>query len=143
MKRAFAIVALGLLAAGCTDKSPQAPEAPGVCYEVIQTKAGAIKFNVVKRNVATLENCAAELDVVRFRFLGLGRAKSEIVGAYGGKFLFIDQAGVRISTTPSMDSGQFQAFARASDGRLAIPSYIPQPGPTQAANTPAPPPEKK
>lgn len=126
---ASALVIVAFALSAC-QRGVEAPADAGVCYQVAQKKDGTVKFNVVDRNVPTMETCIARLDQARYRFMALGSTNHSIVGAYGGKFLFIDQAGVRVSTTSSIDSGQFQAFARAPDGKLAIPSYIPQPGPT-------------
>lgn len=120
------------LLAGC-QQGAQAPDAPRVCYQVVQTAKGEVKFNVVKSDVATLEACIARLDQARYAFLRLGSPNRSMVGAYGGKFLFIDQAGVRVSTTSSIDSGQFQAFTRGPDGKLTLPGYIPQPAPDPSA----------
>ncbi|MBS0297723.1 MAG: hypothetical protein JSR45_15545 [Proteobacteria bacterium] len=127
-----AAVLLGALALSACQKTNQAPDDPGVCYQVVEQPGGKLKFNVVKKDVPTLENCAAELDAVRYRFLRLGSPKHDFTGAYGGKFLFLDQNGMRITMGPSYDSPQFQTFSRGPDGRLSIPSYIPQPGPVEA-----------
>lgn len=127
-----AAVLLGALSLTACQKTNQAPDDPGVCYQVVEQPGGKLKFNVVKKDVATLENCAAELDAVRYRFMRLGSPNHEITGAYGGKFLFLDQNGMRVTMAAGYDSPRFQAFSRGSDGRLSIPSYIPQPGPVEA-----------
>ncbi len=129
MKPALTLVALGLTGlalAACTDKNAP-PEQHNTCYQVVIEPNAPAKYNVVAKDKNSIEACAAELDTVRYRFMGLGSPRSSITGAYNGTYLFIDSGGM--STAPSLDGGRFVAFGRNDDGRLAIPTTIPQPGP--------------
>ena len=71
------------------------------------------------------------------RFMRLGSPRREIVGAYQGRFLFLDSGGASVSTTDKLNSGRFVALARTSDGRLMVPSYVPQPASPPPEPTPA------
>lgn len=110
--------------AACSSSGPEAPSETGVCYHLGNPGAEgeAPRFNVVARDVASLEFCAARLEQMRLDFLRMGGSQREVVGVYGGQFLFIDRAGV--STARTLDGGRFFALARTGDGRLAIPGVI-------------------
>jgi hypothetical protein len=144
-----AVVALGLGLAAC-DTSPKPPAEQNVCYkvQVDEKDPKKVEFFEVARNVPGFEQCAAELEAVRLRFIMLGSPNREITGAYNGQFLFLDPGGVSVGQ--SLNGGRFVALARTGDGRLVVPSYMPQPGqepPTVAETAPAaekaPPPAKK
>jgi hypothetical protein len=144
MSRLFlpAIAAVALLS-GC-EKKIETPSEAGVCYQVVQKKDGMIAFNPAFRNQKSLEECAASLDGVRVRFMRMGSQRRDFVGSYQGQFLFLDSGG--LSVAQSLNGGRFNAFARLSDGRLAVPSYIKQPngtggqGPVTAAPAQSAPP---
>ena len=66
------IASLGLLA-GCTTQT-KAPFDQGVCYSVALPEAGekaAPRFNVLARDQPQIESCAARLEDMRLRFLGM------------------------------------------------------------------------
>lgn len=128
----------GLLAA-CSS-APEAPYDPGVCYAVEQGEAeNDLAFNVVARDQPQIEVCAARLEEVRLRFLGMGGSRREITGAYQGQFIFIDRRGVAFSRT--WDGARFFALARTGDGRLAVPGAIQRDGaPAGPSASPAAPP---
>jgi hypothetical protein len=115
------LIALG--AAACAD-GPTAPYDPGVCYHVAlpDEGRGEPRFNVVATDQPQIEFCAARLEALRLRFLGLGGSNREITGAYQGQFIFIDRAGVSFGKT--LTGARFVALARTGDGRLAIPAAI-------------------
>jgi hypothetical protein len=119
---AFAAASAAALA-GC-EKKIEAPFDRGVCWHVVPLTGGKVKFNEVSRNRPTLESCAASLEGVRERFLGLGGSQEDIVGAYQGNFLFLGRTGVFTST--SLTSARYPALVRTTDGRLAIPSAVAQ-----------------
>lgn len=108
------------LIAGCTQQV-KAPTDVGVCY-AIETKDGAPVFNVVARDQAQIETCAARLEEVRLRFRSLGSTRQEITGAYQGQFIFVDRRGVSFGRT--LEGSRFFALARTGDGRLAVPGAI-------------------
>lgn len=124
--RAFHLLAalsLAGLAAACSS-AVEAPYDPGVCYNVVMDEAAenGVRFNVVARDQPSLEYCAARLEEMRLRFLGLGGSTREVMGSYQGKFLFIDATGVKTGDT--LTGGRYFFLARTGDGRLAIPGAI-------------------
>jgi hypothetical protein len=119
------ILLLGLAAAALAacDQSTKAPFDRGVCYAVEPGAEGeAPRFNVVAEDQPQIEFCAARLEEMRLRFLRMGGSRREIVGAYQGRFIFIDRAGVSFGQT--LEGARFMALARTGDGRLAIPGAI-------------------
>ena len=70
-----------------------------------------------------LEHCAAQLEMMRLRFLGLGSTQSEITGAYQGQFLFLQKEGV--FTAQAVDGYRYPFMVRTGDGRLAVPGAMP------------------
>lgn len=116
----FAAAAGGLAACG---QSTKAPFDRGVCYAVEPGGEGEpAQFNVVAEDQPQIEFCAARLEEMRLRFLRMGGNRREIVGAYQGRFIFIDRAGVSFGQT--LEGARFMALARTGDGRLAIPGAI-------------------
>lgn len=115
--------ALAALTSSCSS-SPEAPYDPGVCYYVVPDEAAenGLKLNVVARDQPQIEFCAARLEEMRLRFLGMGGSNREILGAYQGQFIFIDATGVSFGKT--LTGSRFFALARTGDGRLAIPGAI-------------------
>ena len=109
--------------AGC-ERKIEAPYDKGVCFHMVPLTGGKVKFNVLSRNRPSLESCAASLEGMRERFLGLGGSDENIIGAYQGNFLFLGRTGVFTST--SLTGARWPALVRTSDGRLAIPSAVAQ-----------------
>lgn len=122
----FAAAAASVALAACAGSGVEAPADQGVCYHLGNpyVEGEEPRWNVLARDQESLEYCAARLEIMRRQFLGMGGNSQEVVGAFGGKFLFVDRAGV--STANSLDGGRFFALARTGDGRLAIPGVIPQ-----------------
>lgn len=115
-----AVAAVGL--AGC-EKQTKAPFETGVCMHVIEQKDGTLKFNPVARNVASLELCAAELEGMRLRFVRMGSPSREMIGAYQGKFIFLQKEGIYLGDT--YEGARFMSLVRTGDGRLAVPGAMP------------------
>jgi hypothetical protein len=113
---------LGL--SGC-DTSLRPPGDTGVCYHYVTPKGEKPRFNVLAKNVPSLEACAAKLEGMRMRFLMLGGAQTNITGAYQSKFLFLESAG--IFTADSLDGASYIALVRTGDGKLAPPGAFKQP----------------
>lgn len=134
--RTLPLLALAAVALAACDNGPKAPSERDTCFNVQEQDDHTYNFYPVAKAQPSLEYCAAQLEVVRLRFQNLGQADKEVVGYYNGKYLFLDRAGVR--TSDSLNGGRFFALARTGDGRLAVPSYIPQPGPTELQPEPAP-----
>lgn len=140
MKRTAILFAAGIgaLTLGACQNTTKAPFDQGVCYAVEPGANGeAPQFNVVARDQPQIEFCAARLEEMRLRFLGLGGTRRDIIGAYQGQFIFIDRAGVSFGRT--LEGSRFMALARTGDGRLAIPGAIQQEVEGAPAPVPAPP----
>ena len=119
---AAAVVAGGL--SGCTSRT-KAPFDKGVCFSVALPAEGekaAPQFNVLARDQPQIEYCAARLEAMRVQFLRLGGSQRDVVGAYQGRFIFIDRGGVYFAQT--LEGSRFFALARTGDGRLAVPGAI-------------------
>jgi hypothetical protein len=85
-----ALVVGALALAGCD--GPGAPADPGVCWRAGPGPGGHPAFAVVARDVASLDDCAAELEAIHLQ--GAPRAD----GAFQGYFIFIDAREVASST---------------------------------------------
>ena len=120
---ALALAAVSAALAGCEQKI-EAPYDKGVCWHLVPLTGGKVKFNVLSRDRPNLESCAASLEGMRERFLGLGGNQEDIIGAYQGNFLFLNRTGVFTAT--SLTGARWPALVRTSDGRLAIPSAVAQ-----------------
>lgn len=118
---AIALIVLPLTAC---EKQIEAPAVRGVCYQVIflDKDGKTAKFNQVAHDRPSLESCAAALEGMRIRFLGLGSNQTDIVGAYQGNFLFLNQYGVFTSQT--ITGARYPALVRTGDGRLAVPGSV-------------------
>ncbi|MDX5332238.1 MAG: hypothetical protein LPK04_13670, partial [Caulobacteraceae bacterium] len=95
----------------------------GVCYHVVRTPEGELKYNKLPGTQPTLENCAAALEAMRVRFLQMGGSRRVLVGAYQRNFIFVQPEG--IFTAPSLEQNRYLALVRTGDGRLAIPGAMP------------------
>jgi len=124
LKRLPLLAALGLLLglAAC-EKTLEAPATPGVCYAMAVAPGGAVKFNALARNQPDLEHCAAELDIMRLRFLGLGSNAKHVTGAYQSQFLFVGPEGVYTSAT--YKGFRYLMLVHSGDGRLVTPGSMP------------------
>lgn len=120
---ALALIVLPSALAGCA-KGIDAPADAKVCWAMATTKDGKVKFNRVAENVPDLEHCAAQLEAMRIKFLGLGGTQSEVVGDYQGTFLFLQREGV--FTAQKFDGTRYPFMVRTGDGRLAVPGAMPQ-----------------
>jgi hypothetical protein len=109
-----------LALAGCEKPAVEAPDAPNVCFHIGFPKDQPPKFNIIKKDVPSLEYCAAHLDALRIKFLSMGSPRKEIVGAYNGTFLWSTPRGIRISR--HFEGPAMPFLTKAPDGRLVIPS---------------------
>ena len=117
------IAALALPLAAC-EKSPEAPWDKGVCWHAVTKDGGkTFRFNKIKSNVPQIEFCAAELEGMRQRFLALGGANREVIGAYQGSYLVANPRG--IFRRERWNGGQYLMLERTGDGRLAQPGAMP------------------
>jgi len=126
MSRPVTLLALTAAAAllGACGAQVEAPLDKGVCYAVGSGPDGKIKFNVVARNQANIENCAAQLEGMRLRFLRMGGQTRELSGAYQGSFIFLRSEGIFRSQT--WEGNQYLMLVRSGDGRLVIPGAVQQ-----------------
>ncbi len=123
-RRIALIAALGLLVglAAC-EKTLEAPATPRVCYAMAVAPGGAVKFNALARDQPDLEHCAAELDIMRLRFLGLGSNAKHVTGAYQSQFLFVGPEGVYTAAT--YKGFRYLLLVHSGDGRLVTPGSMP------------------
>ncbi len=105
---------------GCA-KEITPPGEAGVCYHMIQPKGSPLRFIPVAQNIATLEDCAAQLERIRMNFLRMGGSIHEITGAYADQFIFIDTGGIEVST--SLDGPRYVMMDRTPSGKLVRPGY--------------------
>ena len=112
-----------LVLAACSP-TLEAPRDPGVCWHMVTDNAGKPKFNRLADRQPDLEHCAAQLEMMRLRFRGLGLSQDRVTGAYQGQFLFIQPEGV--FTAQSYNGYHYPFMVRTGDGRLAVPGAMPQ-----------------
>jgi hypothetical protein len=124
LRLALLIAAASALGLSACEKKIEAPYDKGVCWHMVPLTGGKVRFNKLAENRPSLESCAAALEGMRERFLGLGSNQTDIIGAYQGNFLFLGSTGVFTSTT--LEGARWPALVRTSDGRLAIPSAVAQ-----------------
>ena len=109
----LALVLAAALALGACRPQIQAPTQTGLCTHLAAIQNGAPKFNVVAQNVPDMEHCAAQLEAMRVHFLALGGTNHDIVGAYQGNFLFLDDTGV--FTAESYEGPRYPFLVRNGD----------------------------
>jgi hypothetical protein len=120
---ALLLAAAGILSA--CQPTLQAPTDHGVCWQLSFDAAGKNpKFNRLADHQPDLEHCAAQLEMMRLRFAGLGLSQERVTGAYQGQYLFIQREGVFTSDT--YEGYHYPFMVRSGDGRLAIPGAMPQ-----------------
>ena len=117
------ILAAAALSLTACAKKTTPPGDAGVCYHVVPQKDGSLKYNKLVQT-ESLEKCAANLEAMRIKFLRMGGSTQDIYGAYQANFLFLQREGVLTST--SLEGPRYVALVRTGDGRLAIPSAMPQ-----------------
>jgi len=122
MLKRLLVLGLGVGALAACEQTPAAPTDRGVCHSVTVRQDGSVKFNQLADNQPTLEACIARLEEMRVRFLRMGGSRRAVTGAYQGKYIFVDPAGV--TTADSLNGGRYFAFARAPDGTLALPNIV-------------------
>lgn len=127
MRRALAAATLLILAAplaaslaACSPASAEAPLDRGVCWSMsTDAKTKKVSFHKVSENVSNLEHCAANLEAIRVKFLGMGGSHHTIDGAYQGVFIFVNREG--IYSAPDLNKAPYLALVRTGDGRLVVP----------------------
>ncbi|HEX7761831.1 MAG TPA: hypothetical protein VF459_20150 [Caulobacteraceae bacterium] len=72
---------------------PDAPTDVGVCWREVLDKAGKPHFEVIARNVANLDSCAAQIEGLHLQ------EQRDVVGAYQSFFITADDASVSSSST--------------------------------------------
>ncbi len=117
-----AAASIGLAAlAGC-DKTIEAPAARGVCWHMATAPGGKVRFNALAQSQPDIEHCAAQLDSMRLRFMGLGSLQTTAIGAFQGQFLFASPQGVY--TSPTLDGYRYLMLVHSGDGRLVTPGSV-------------------
>lgn len=113
---------LTLALAGC-GHSVEAPGGAGLCWHMATAADGKIKWNQLAQNQPDLEHCAAQLDQMRLRFMGLGSMQDHVTGAFQGQFLFAGPEGVY--TSQSYGGYRYLLMVHSGDGRLVKPGAMP------------------
>jgi hypothetical protein len=122
MRTAALIPLAAVLALGACAKRTEPLATPGVCYHVVGTKDGALKYNKLV-DAPNLETCAGALEAMRLKFLRLGGGSDELLGSYQANYIFLQREGVFTST--SLEGPRYLAWVRSGDGRLVIPGAMP------------------
>ena len=141
MKTVLALTLLGsaALLAACSS-AVEPPYDRDVCFVVEMSQDGKTPtFNKLAENQPQIEQCAARLEEMRLRFLRLGGTRRDVIGAYNGQYVFLDEEGVKIGKT--LNGTRFMALARTGDGRLAVPGAISRDETGRPVGVAAPPPE--
>jgi hypothetical protein len=128
-------LALPLAIAACSSERIKAPRDPGVCFYIAEQPDGSIRNNVVARDIKNIEQCAAELERMRIRFLRLGGGNDEILGAYQGNFVFMTREG--IFTAKRLEGMRYLLMVRVN-GKLVMPGAVVRQQPNAPNQLPAP-----
>ena len=119
----IAVAAAALTASACQNNQVKAPTERAACWHMVPQPAEAPpKFNRLPGHYASLEYCAAGLELIRRQ-----GARATVTGAYQGQFIFVERRGLFAGKT--LTGARYLALVRTSDGRLAIPGAIPPPPP--------------
>lgn len=121
MIRNLLILAAAVGLTACV-KQVKAPNQADACFEAVPHKDGSFTFNLLVPREPNMETCAGSLEAMRERFLSLGGGNHQIMGAYNGKFLFLDPGGVLMSD--SVDGMRFPFLVRTGDGQLTSPGDV-------------------
>ena len=124
----FGWIGLGLsLVSACSEPTLKAPDERNTCYHIGYPKGSKPRFNVIKKDVKSIEYCAVELEQLRMEFSRQGVPTTSINGAYNGSFLFIEGRFIRMGQT--YDGPTFTLLVKTDDGRLVKPGSIVQEAP--------------
>jgi hypothetical protein len=119
----LAVFSVGVaLLAGCQQSTVQAPREQGACWHFITQDDGTTKFNRVGASQPNLEFCAARLERLRMSYMSLGGDRTEWIGAYQGRFIFLEPSGIK--TAKSLNGNRYMALVRTGDGRLVVPGAM-------------------
>ena len=111
-----AVALLALLSLSACAKPVVAPTEADACFFATPHKDGSVAFARVTQHEPNMENCAAALEGMRLRFLGLGGNRHDIMGYYNGRYLCLGAGGVQ--TSDSTDGMRFPFMTHGDDGRL-------------------------
>jgi hypothetical protein len=73
-----------------------------VCWRELATKGGGYRFEVISRNVANLDSCAAQIEGLHLQ------EQRDVVGAYQSFFITADDESV--SSSSSRDGFRYPIF---------------------------------
>jgi len=111
----FLVLALGALGlAAC--EGADAPTDLGVCWRVVSTPGSVPKFIRLNNDVASLDDCAAQLEALHIQ------GARTVGGAYQGYFIFVDPD--QITSSPHLKTFRYPIFQpsqrKAIDADLRI-----------------------
>ena len=115
-------LAASMLGLAACEKAFEAPLDRGVCYHMGVLPDGGVKFNVVARNIDSIEKCAAQLEGMRLRFLCMGGQNRELFGACLGSLIYLRRGG--IYRAQKWNGNQYLLLVRTGDGRLVNPGAV-------------------
>ena len=131
------LAALSLTLLACAAKETiVAPKGPGLCWYIAEQADGSIRNNKVAEKVPTIEQCAAELERMRVRFIRMGGSNHEILGAYNGTFILLKRDG--IYTAQRLKGMRYMLLQRVG-GKLVVPGAVVEkvpPGAKQVVDEP-------
>lgn len=130
MKTGLALAAAALALAACAEKETIiAPKGKGLCWYIAEQPDGSIRNNKVAENSPTIEQCAAELERMRVRFIRMGGSNHEILGAYQGTFILLKRDG--IYTAQRLKGMRYMLLQRVN-GKLVVPGAVVEQVPADA-----------
>jgi hypothetical protein len=122
MKLSLALpIALAALAACAPKETIVAPTGKGLCWYMADQPDGTIRNNKVAEAIPNIEQCAAELERMRVRFIRMGGTNHEIVGAYQGTFILLKRDG--IYTAQRLKGMRYMLLQRVN-GKLVVPGAV-------------------
>jgi len=99
-----------LTAAAACSTQPAAPTGAGLCWRMFEVPDQPPRFEILDRNVANLESCAAQLEGARMME---GRPTA---GAYNGHFIFATEE--QITSAQTLDGARVRIFEEADRRKI-------------------------
>lgn len=116
------VLASALALAACGPKETiVAPKGAGQCWYIAEQADGSVRNNKVADRVPNIEECAAELERMRVRFIRMGGSNHEILGAYNGTFILLRRDG--IYTAQRLRGMRYLLLQRVG-GKLVVPGAV-------------------
>jgi len=122
MKLSLALLLSVTAVAACAPKETiVAPKGQGLCWYLAEQQDGTIRNNKVAEAIPNIEQCAAELERMRVKFIRMGGTNHEIVGSYQGTFILLKRDG--IYTAQRLKGMRYMLLQRVG-GKLVVPGAV-------------------